>query len=153
MTRETASRKACPALLALLITAAAPPAAAHDDAELTRLGNAVEVLTEEVRRLRDDRALPATDQELASFSGLGPAASKVYGATPGLSLGGYGEFYFAAPTDDDGAVRIADFYRFITYFGYKFNEHVIMNTELEYEHATTSKNFDGSAGSVSVEFS
>jgi hypothetical protein len=100
--------------------------------------------------------IPETDKELDGAYGMGPAASKVYGVSQGISLGGYGEFYFAAPygdTDITGQVNITDFYRFIAYFGYKFNDWIVMNTEIEYEHATTSSNFQGKSGSVSVEFS
>ncbi|RLC96155.1 MAG: hypothetical protein DRI46_14075, partial [Chloroflexi bacterium] len=116
----------------------------------------VEILTEEVSRLREQMNIPETDKELEGAYGMGPAASKVYGVSQGISLGGYGEFYFAAPygdTDITGQVNITDFYRFIAYFGYKFNDWIVMNTEIEYEHATTSSNFQGKSGSVSVEFS
>ncbi len=37
--------------------------------------------------------------------------------------------------------------RGIVYFGYKFNEHFVFNSEIEFEHSTTSK-----SGSASVEF-
>ncbi|GJM45084.1 MAG: hypothetical protein DHS20C21_19260 [Gemmatimonadota bacterium] len=142
------------AVVVLGLTGPAPVRASDDaDARIDALTYTVEVLTETVRQMREDRAIPATDQELESVSGLGPAASKVYGATPGLSLGGYGEFYFDAPTADNSAARSADYHRFITYVGYKFNDRILMNTELEYEHATTGTNAAGSAGSVSVEFS
>ena len=66
-----------------------------------------------------------------------------------------GSFYFASPfkdTDVTGKVNVTDFFRFIAYVGYKFNESIIMNAEIEYEHATTSSNFEGKSGSVSVEF-
>jgi hypothetical protein len=112
------------------------------------------VLTEEVRHLKERLALPETNEELASFRGLGPAASKVYSKASGLSLGGYGEFFFAAPTGStDSFKRTADLLRFITYVGYKFSDKVLMNTEIEFEHATTSSNLAGNPGSVSLEFS
>lgn len=114
------------------------------------------LLAEEVRRLREQIALPTTDAELTSAHGMGPAASKVYHATSGLSLGGYGEFYFEAPveqTDATGLANTADLYRFISYVGYKFGPRIVMNTELEFEHATTGANAAGRAGEVSVEFS
>ncbi|UCH84065.1 MAG: hypothetical protein JSW50_16825 [Candidatus Latescibacterota bacterium] len=115
----------------------------------------VEILTEEVSRLREQMNIPETDKELTGAYGMGPAASKVYGVSQGISFGGYGEFYFASPygdTEVTGQVNITDFYRFIAYFGYKFNSWIVMNTEIEYEHATTSSNFQGKSGSVSVEF-
>jgi hypothetical protein len=133
--------------LAAAVIVAAPPAA-----RALSLEEQVQVLAEEVRRLREQVAIPETDEELASWGGLGPAASKVYARTSGLALGGYGEFFFAAPTGGAGVARSADFFRFVTYVGYKFSDLVLMNTEIEFEHSTTSANIDGRAGSVSVEF-
>jgi hypothetical protein len=129
----------------------AAPRPALADAADEEIRDRLEVLTEEVRDLREQLAIPATDEELESRHGLGPAASRVYGGNAGLSIGGYGEFHFAQPTGD-ASDRRADFLRFITYFGYKFSESIVMNTEIEFEHATTSPNFEGRAGEVSVEF-
>jgi hypothetical protein len=133
--------------LAAIVILAASTAAATEPVE-----EQVRILAEEVRRLREQAAIPESEEELASWGGLGPAASKVYARTSGLSLGGYGEFFFAAPTGGADAARSADFLRFVTYVGYKFSDLVLMNTEIEWEHATTSANVDGRAGSVSVEF-
>jgi hypothetical protein len=130
-------------------TGLAAPAAADPEADAIR--ERLDVLTEEVRDLRERLAIPQTDAELKSRLGLAPAASRVYGRNPGLSIGGYGEFHFAQPLGD-ASDRRSDFLRFITYFGYKFSESLVMNTEIEFEHATTSENFEGRAGEVSVEF-
>lgn len=143
-------RRGALAALCALVTLGGPAAADPSNEELA---DAIDVLKEEIRRIKERLAIPDTDEELESFSGLGPAASKVYGHTPGLSIGGYGEFYFVAPTGASGADRTADYHRFVTYLGYKFNENLVMNTEIEYEHGTTGKNQAGDAGSVSVEFS
>ncbi len=80
-----------------------------------------------------------------TFSGMGPAASKVYFSESPLSIGGYGEAFYANPDNGDD---FADIYRFITYFGYKFNDWVILNAEIEFEHGATSDK----GGSVVVEF-
>jgi len=80
-----------------------------------------------------------------SFSGLGPAASKVYFSESPLSIGGYGEMYYAKP---EGKDDYADVYRFITYFGYKFSDSVILNVELEFEHGANAEK----GGEVVVEF-
>ena len=66
-----------------------------------------------------------------SYSGLGEAASKVYYSESPLSIGGYGEMYWAKT---EGERAFADVYRFIPYFGYKFNDWIVLNTELEFEH-------------------
>ncbi len=76
-----------------------------------------------------------------SEHGLGPAASKVYGIEQGLSIGGYGEALHQNFDDDDdsgapsGKSDSLDFLRAVFYFGYKFDEHWVLNTELEIEHA------------------
>ncbi|NNE44900.1 MAG: hypothetical protein HKN12_11895, partial [Gemmatimonadetes bacterium] len=136
------------ALAAALVLMGAPAAGADDE-----IHEKIDILTEEIRKLKERMAIPETAEELESFSGLGPAASKIYARDAGLSIGGYGEFFFAQPTGRDDAVRTADFLRFITYVGYKFSDRILMNTEIEFEHATTSSNYEGRAGSVSVEFS
>ncbi len=80
-----------------------------------------------------------------SYSGLGDAASKVYYSKNPLSIGGYGEMYYSNPDNGDD---YADVYRFITYFGYKFSDSVILNTEIEFEHGANAE--DG--GEVVMEF-
>jgi hypothetical protein len=85
--------------------------------------------------------------------GLGPAASKVYGVHRGVSIGGYGEMRYQnfSSTRQDGTASgkkdQIDFVRAVLYFGYKFNDKILFNSEIEFEHASTSN-----AGSVAVEF-
>lgn len=151
MTRtSTRAGRAAVLLCGLALIVSAPKASAQDEGVQSQ----IEVLAEEISALREQLAIPETDEELRGAYGMGPAASKVYGVAQGISIGGYGEFYFAAPieeTDETGALRTADYYRFITYFGYKFNDRIVMNTELEYEHGSTGS-VNGRRGSVSVEF-
>ena len=82
-----------------------------------------------------------------SYNGMGPAASKVYFSKNPLSIGGYGEMFYANPDNGDD---FADVYRFITYFGYKFNDWIVLNTEIEFEHGADSSSDNG--GKVVVEF-
>ena len=49
-----------------------------------------------------------TDAELTSQYGMGPAARKVYGGPAGISMGGYGEFYFAAPLEQGIPGRVEE---------------------------------------------
>ena len=102
-----------------------------------------ETLTEEVLASQSG-GFTLVDTE-KTFNGLGPAASKVYFSDSPLSIGGYGEMYYANPKGSDD---YADVYRFITYFGYKFSDNVILNVELEFEHGANAE--DG--GEVVVEF-
>ncbi|MCA9753241.1 MAG: hypothetical protein KC591_13700 [Gemmatimonadetes bacterium] len=128
--------------VALAITAGLPGSVRGEDSPIDEK---IRVLTEEVRRLRDRIDLPAADVETAS------GARKVESA-PGLSIGGYGEFYYQRPTGGTDATATADLYRIITYVGYKFRPGLLMNTEIEFEHGTTEENFAGREGSVSLEF-
>jgi len=113
------------------------------------------ILAEEMETLKSKFTLPET-VEYKSLYGLGPAASKVYQMPRGLSIGGYGEasaIFFVG--DNEGPSKrsdVGDLVRFVTYIGYKFSDRIILNSEIEFEHATTSSTTTSSAGSVSVEF-
>jgi len=112
----------------------------------------VGVLAREVQTLKEKIVLP-DDKELKSFYGLGPAASKVYQVNRGLSIGGYGEGNFSGKVNDVGDdYSKADFLRFVLYTGYKFTDKILLNAELELEHATTSSTVSASDGSFSLEF-
>ena len=129
------------AAIVLLLGFSAPALAEGEerDSELEAIKIQVEVLTEEIEKMKLG---PVAEPDYASFSGLGPAASKVYGVVKGLSLGGYGEIVYSN-YQHSSKKDFADTYRFILYGGYKFNDWIVMNTELEFEHVNE----------VSVEFS
>lgn len=134
-------------LLAIGRPVQAQDSAADTLAELTRRVN---ILAEEIERLKLGSTAATADE---SQYGLGPAASKVYRAEGGVSIGGYGEMVYTnfAGKKDNGAVGgktdQLDFLRAIVYVGYKFNDRWLLNSEFEFEHATT-----GSGGEVSAEF-
>jgi hypothetical protein len=111
------------------------------------------VLAEELDRLRTRIILPE-DVELKSVYGLGPAASKIYGVERGLSIGGYGEAYYRKDVSDKTIKDrdTSDFLRFVLYAGYKFSDRIILNTEIEFEHASTGSTKSSGGGSASVEF-
>ncbi len=123
-----------------------------DTAELQR---EIDMLTRELEKAKLGKA--AAPRELRSVYGLGPAASKVYGEEKGLSIGGYGETLFsdfAAQRDDgsrSGETSTLDLLRAVLYFGYKFNDRIVFNSEIEYEHASTGEG-DEEKGEVAVEF-
>ncbi len=146
------------ALLAgLIVLASTNPAfaegesASDSDAEterLERVEEKVDALTDEVGRLESIFAVPE-ELEFESFSGLGPAASKVYKRESGLSIGGYGEVRLRTfhGQGNDNRNDVFDAVRAVLYVGYKFNDNWVFNSELEFEHAGT-----GGGGSVSAEF-
>ena len=87
-----------------------------------------------------------------SYTGMGAAASKVYYSKSPLSIGGYGEMYYAHTSVDGSANSdILDVYRFVPYIGYKFTDNIILNVELEFEHGGGGDNKPGD-GYVIVEF-
>jgi hypothetical protein len=111
----------------------------------------VDAITRELEELRLGRDVVVEAD--SGIYGFGPAASKVYKVRQGVSLGGYGEVLyenFAGSREDDlpsGATDRLDALRAIVYVGYKFNDRILFNSELEFEHGSTE---DG--GSVSIEF-
>ncbi len=119
---------------------------------LAEVERRLEILAEEVEDLKVGEAAVTASRGLG-HSGLGPAASKVYQKEHGVSLGGYGEAlleFFDESRDDgseSGATDRFDFLRAVFYFGYKFTDRWIFNSEIEFEHASTS-----AGGSASVEF-
>jgi hypothetical protein len=114
-----------------------------------------EVLAEEVDSAKLGSVLPEK-AELKSQWGLGPAASSVYNAKQGLSIGSYGEATYRNYVSDKGSKKDqTDFLRAVAYLGYKFNDWVVFNSEIELEHGSTSDigaESGSKSGSVSVEF-
>ncbi|BCX82705.1 hypothetical protein MIT9_P2291 [Methylomarinovum caldicuralii] len=105
------------------------------------------ILAQELEKMRTLLVIPE-EPKYKSMYGLGPAASKVYQVGRGLSIGGYGEGRYQIFTgDQNGNKDNADFVRLVLYTGYKFNDWLLFNSELEFEHASTGKK-----GEVSVEF-
>lgn len=131
-------------------TAPAPPAPPASD--LAELERRLEILAAALEQLRLGTVDPAADRP---EHGMGPAASKIYRAESGVSIGGYGELVyqnFDSERDDgaaSGRTDEADFLRAVLYVGYKFNDRLLFNSELEFEHAQTAAD---RRGSTSVEF-
>jgi hypothetical protein len=121
-----------------------------DPDRLDELERRIGVLASELEQIELGEAAVRADE---SEYGFGPAASKIYRTDDGLSIGGYGEMLyesFDSERDDgspSGATDELDFLRGIVYFGYKFNDRFLFNSEIEFEHAST-----GEGGSASVEF-
>jgi len=113
---------------------------ADDKADIAALQQEVKELKEMTQTLVDETSDLKTGFNYTvvdndkTYSGLGPAASKVYYSKSPLSIGGYGEMYYSS-TDKEGESRTSETQvkRFITYFGYKFSDNIILNTEIEYE--------------------
>lgn len=122
-------------------------------AQKTESERKTNILAEEFEKLKTNLTVPE-ETTYKSLYGLGPAASKIYGTRRGLSIGGYAEgFYSKFVSDKTQANRNnADFLRLVTYIGYKFNDWIIFNSEIEVEHGSTSSTKTSGSGEVSVEF-
>ena len=133
---------------------AALRAGGADAERLRELERRLEILSRELESLRAGDSAVAADEPRHGF---GPAASKVYRVERGVSFGGYGELLyqnFEGQRDDGADVTARDTFdlqRVILYAGYKFNDRVVFNSEIEFEHATTGSGADD-RGEVSVEF-
>ncbi|MEA2601456.1 MAG: hypothetical protein QOF89_2448 [Acidobacteriota bacterium] len=121
------------------------PAGPAGEDRVAELERRLEVLAGEIEKLKIGEAAAAADQ---SDYGLGPAASKVYRTERGLSIGGYGELSYehvggetenhAAQGEDEEEAAPGDHLdvrRAVVYFGYKWNDRILLNSEVEYEHA------------------
>src|SRR3990167_5805243 len=136
------------ALVVLLLLMFISTVSFAEEIEIKEMKRQIDVLTEEMEKLKLGAV---AEPKYESFMGLGPAASKVYGIEKGLSLGGYGEVVYSN-YQDSTKKDFADAFRFILYGGYKFNEWILMNTELEFEHAGIG-NAQSKEPEVYVEFS
>jgi len=125
-----------------------------DPSRLEEIERQIRILAQEIENLKLGEA---ASEAAASRYGLGPAASKVYAVRRGVSVGGYGEALYEnfARTRQDGSpsgrTDRLDFLRAVLYFGYKFSDRVVFNSEIEFEHATTGEGGE-EKGEVSVEF-
>ena len=107
----------------------------------------LDVLAEEIENIKSAAVVEEPTYEM--IYGQGPAASKVYLVDKGVSIGGYGE---ANAQFIHGQSNIADMLRAVLYFGYKYNDRIIFNSEIEFEHGNTDENANGQSGEVAVEF-
>ncbi len=118
---------------------------------LKELQRQVQILAAEIERLKLGEV---AERRYEPAYGFGPGASRVYRLKKtGVSLAGYGEVLYenfdssredGSPSGENDRI---DFLRNILYVGFRFNEWILFNSELEFEHSSTGK-----AGEVSVEF-
>jgi hypothetical protein len=101
-----------------------------------------QTLVDELATLKTESQIPELGDQTVSNLGLG--ASKVYFSKSKVSIGGYGELTY----EDDrlpGSNNTTDMYRFVPYIGYRFNDWIVFNSELEFEHGGADKNRKGYA--------
>ena len=104
-----------------------------DEVDIEELERRVEILAEELERLRSGEVEREVTIDEARALGLAPSAAATYGQDTGVSIAGYGEMlyenYASSKTDQ------FDFLRAILYAGYRFNDRFLFNSEIEVEHA------------------
>ncbi len=118
---------------------------------LKEIRRQIDILTQELESLRLGEV---AETKYEAERGLGPAAARVYQLKKsGVSIAGYGEVVYENyskkrddKTDANKSDKI-DFLRNVVYFGYRFNDWIVFNSEVEFEHGSTGK-----GGEVSVEF-
>ena len=126
-------------------------ALASEDERYAEIVRRMDVLAAEIERIEADRELFGDATE--GVYGFGPAASKVYKVDRGVSIGGYGELLYQSFASENerhepsGKRDQIDFLRAVVYLGYKFSDRILFNSEIEFEHASTSH-----GGSVAAEF-
>ena len=135
----------------------ASSSSAETNSKLDELSRRIDILAQEIQNLKMGEAAPALEAGAAAGEksteryGIGPAAARVYGIKKGLSIGGYGEVLYSnfASKDQSGAPSsgediITDL-RAVVYLGYKFDQHFVLNTEIEYENAVVASDKGGEA--------
>ena len=112
-----------------------------EEEEQEDLARRVDLLAEELERLRSGEGEIELTDDQARARGLAPSAAAVFRANQGLSIAGYGEFLYEnyADTKQNGSpggkIPQFDALRAIIYTGYRFNDKWVLNTEVEIEHA------------------
>jgi len=109
--------------------------------DLAELQRRLDLLADEVERLRSGEDVEPVSVDEARRLGLAPSAAAAYGRERGVSIAGYGEMLLenfggeneaGTPT---GRTTQFDFLRAIIYAGYRFNDKFLFNSEIEIEHA------------------
>ena len=72
-------------------------------------------------------------------------SSDIDGASGGLMIGGYGEIHAAF---EENGKSVFDIHRLVMYVGYEFADWIVLNSEIELEHAYVT---DGAGGEISIE--
>ncbi len=100
-----------------------------------------------------------------SYAGMSPGISKVYTNKNKLSVGGYGKVDYTNNRDqktttvNKGAADeytktkdTTDAYRAVLYFGYRFTDNIILNTEIEFEHGGSAEHGETEVEMLALDF-
>lgn len=143
-----------PLACALMVAPLAAQERPDTEQRVTLLERKLQILTQELENQKTGADKSSSGGEGAY--GLGAAASKVYGAPAGLSVGGYGEFLYQnfAGKRQNGTIapqnNQLDALRAVFYIGYHFSDRIVFNSEVEFEHGGYSD--EHPEGEAIVEF-
>ena len=107
--------------------------ATGQEVDIEELEQRIEILAEELERLRSGEPEIEITQDDARALGLAPSAAATYGIERGVSIAGYGEALYQNYASSKTSQF--DYLRAILYAGYRFNDKFIFNSEIEVEHA------------------
>ena len=105
----------------------------EQEVDVEELERRIELLAEELERLRSGEPESEVTIDQARALGLAPSAAATYEIDSGVSIAGYGEALYENYASDK-TTRF-DYLRAILYAGYRFNEKFLFNSEIEVEHA------------------
>ena len=110
-----------------------PPAGGEQETDIEELERRIDILAEEVERLRSgEPEIDLTDDQTRAL-GLAPSAAATYRGGTGVSIAGYGEMLYENYASSKTSQF--DYLRAILYAGYRFNDRFLFNSEIEVEHA------------------
>ena len=108
----------------------------EQDSDIEELERRIDVLAEEIERLRSGEPEIEVTDDRARALGVAPSAAGVYRTESGFSIAGYGEMLIENYADTrqngapSGATTKSDFLRHIIYTGYRFNDKFLFNSEI-----------------------
>ena len=105
----------------------------EQEVDVEELERRIELLAEELERLRSGEPENEVTVEQARALGLAPSAAATYAIDSGVSIAGYGEMLYENYASDK--TTQFDYLRAILYAGYRFNDKFLFNSEIEVEHA------------------
>ena len=104
----------------------------EQEVDVEELERRIELLAEELERLRSGEPENEVTIDQARALGLAPSAASTYAIDSGVSIAGYGEVLYENYASETSQY---DMLRAILYAGYRFNDKFLFNSEIEVEHA------------------
>ena len=105
----------------------------EQELDVEELERRIDLLAEELERLRSGEPVQEVSIDQARALGLAPSAAATYEIDSGVSIAGYGEMLYENYASDK--TTQFDYLRAILYAGYRFNDKFLFNSEIEVEHA------------------